>query len=394
MGEFKIIQQTIVTPVVPRIPHYYLWFIGAIALVIRFCLFPYVSDDSTISLLPWMSEFREHGASALGGEFSNYNFPYLFLMFLASMLPLEPLFAIKLVSLLGDCLLALSVGVLVRQFRPARLRPATAALLALFLPTVLLNASMWGQSDSIYTSFLLLAMWRTLKDDGRGAWLWWAVAVSFKLQAVFFLPALVLISFRNRYSLALPLQAAGVWALLSIPPVLFGRSLSSTLGVYINQTQDGDLWVGAANIYSWFFTVSASEGRLPALAICGSVLLLTAYAYWRGPDSAERQVLLAVTVLAVCPLLLPQMHERYFFAAEVTSLLLVGHKKLFIVPMLFAATGLVVYYMYFAGLHYLWPWWLASIVQCLTVGMLVRTLSQKADQFVKGSVSSLVRNQV
>ncbi|MCA4135116.1 hypothetical protein [Arthrobacter sp. M4] len=323
-----------------------------------------------------MSEFREDGAAALGGEFSNYNFPYLFLMFLGSLLPLEPLFAIKLVSLVGDCLLALSVGVVVRQLRPAKLVPAVAALLALFLPTVLLNASMWGQCDSIYTSFLLLSLKSVLKDDARGSWLWWAVAVSFKLQAVFFLPALVFISVRNRYSLVLPLQAAGLWAMLSIPPVFFGRSLGSTLSVYINQThtQEDSLVAGAANIYTWFPGASASESRIPAMVLCGAVLLLTAYAYWRGPDSAERRVLFTVAVLAVCPLLLPQMHDRYFFAAEVMSLLLITHKKLFIVPLAFAATGLTVYYLYFSNNRYLWPLWLASIVQCLAVGALLRTL--------------------
>ncbi|MEV7131430.1 hypothetical protein AB0N24_00935 [Arthrobacter sp. NPDC093128] len=366
-----------VVPSTRRIPVYVMWVIGAVALGARLALFPYASEDATFFLLPWMSEFRENGAAALGGEFSNYNFPYLFLMFLGSLLPLEPLFAIKLVSLVGDCALALSVGAVVQQLRPARLLPTTAALLTLFLPTVLLNASMWGQCDSIYTSFLLLSLRSILKDDGRGSWLWWAVAVSFKLQAIFFLPALVLISFRSRYSLALPLQAAGVWVLLSTPPVLFGRSLASTLSVYINQTQENRLVAGAANIYTWFPTASATEGRLPAIVVCGAVLLLASYAYWRGPDSADRRVLLTVTVLAVCPLLLPQMHDRYFFAAEVMSLLLIGHKKLFIVPLLFASTGLAVYCLYFSSNQYLWPLWLASLVQCFAVGALLRTISQK-----------------
>ena len=148
------------------------------------------------------------------------------------------------------------------------------------------------------------------------------------------------------------------------------------MSIYINQTQEDRLVAGAANIYAWFPTASAAEGRLPAIVICGAALLLTAYAYWRGPDSPERRVLLTVTVLAVCPLLLPQMHDRYFFAAEVMSLLLIGHKKLFIVPLLLAATGLAVYCLYFVGNQYLWPLLLASIVQCFAVGALLRVLWQ------------------
>lgn len=386
MGESTSVQRVEVLPSALRIPAYALWIIGAIALGARLALFPYVSEDATYFLLPWMQEFRDHGAAALSGEFSSYNFPYLFLMFLASMLPLDPLYAIKIVSLAGDCFLACSVGALVAQFRPAKLSPKLAALVALFLPTVLLNASMWGQCDAIYTSFLLLSLRCLLLNDGKCAWLWWAVALSFKLQAVFFLPVLVLISLRNRYSLALPAMAAGVWALLSVPPVLFGRSWSSTFSVYLHQSVNEDpsvenrLVAGAANVYAWLPTVSAEQGRIPAIAICGIVLLLSAFAYWRGPDLAERRVLLAVSVVAICPLLLPQMHDRYFFVAEVMSLLLIGHKKLFFAPWLFAGTGLFVYVLYFMSNQYALPLMLASIVQCFVVGMLLRTLWRVGDK--------------
>lgn len=364
-----------------RLPVSALWIFGAIALLARLAMFPYVSQDATISLLPWMQEFRNHGAAALSGEFSNYNFPYMFLMFLGSLLPLEPLFAIKSVSLLGDCLLALSVGALAKQFRPAGLMPATASLVGLFLPTVLLNASMWGQSDSFYTSFLLLSLRSLLRDETRSAWLWWAVALSFKLQAMFFLPALVLISVRQRQRLNVisPILAAGVLLVLSIPPVLFGRSLASTLSIYVQQTQDGGLVAGAANIYAWFPTASPGEIRVPAILACGAVLLFTARAYLRGTDSAERRVLLAITVVAVCPFLLPQMHDRYFFAAEVMSLLLIRQKRLITVPCLLAATGLAVYCLYFLSNKYTWPLMFASILECLAVGILLRTLWRAND---------------
>jgi hypothetical protein len=364
-----------------QIPRAAIWILGALALATRLALFPYVSGDSTYHLLPWMNEFRDHGIAALGGEFSNYNFPYLFLMFLGSLLPVEPLYAIKTISLLGDFVLAASVGAVVAQLRPPRLPPATAALIALFLPTVLLNGSMWGQCDSIYTSFLLLSLRSLLRNQGGAAWAWWAIALSFKLQAVFFLPALVVISIRSRYAIVFPALAASLWVVLSAPPVLFGRSLSSTMGVYFRQTQEDSLVAGAANVYAWLPTVSAADGRIPAILVCCAALLLTARAYWLGPDSAERRVLFTVAALAVCPLLLPQMHDRYFFAAEVVSLLLLGRKKLSLVPVLFAATGLLVYCLYFAANVYLWPFQLiASVVQCFAVATLVSRLWRATDQ--------------
>lgn len=367
-------QQAFVSLPARQLPRSLIFSLAVLALAARAALFPYVSEDATDFLLPWMQEFRASGIRALGGEFSNYNFPYLFLMFAGSLLPIEPLFAIKILSVAGDCLLAISVGAMVAQLRPRGLLPATAALISLFLPTVLLNASMWGQCDSIYTAFLMLSLRSVLANDDRGSWLWWAVALSFKLQAVFFLPVLLLIALRNRLSLAPPAMATGIWMLLSIPPVLFGRSFDSTLRVYIDQTQDDRLVSGAANIYVWVPTASAADVRLSALLLCVLVLLITAFAYCRGQDSDERLVVLAVTVASVCPLLLPQMHDRYFYVAEVMSLLLLRHKQLFAVPWLFAATGLTVYALYFLGNQHAWPLMLASIVQCFAVGTLFRSL--------------------
>jgi hypothetical protein len=152
--------------------------------------------------------------------------------------------------------------------------------------------------------------------------------------------------------------------------VLFGRSLISTVSVYFHQTQEYRLVAGAANIYAWVPNATADQGRFPAILACGAVLLLTAAAYWRGPDSPERRVLFTITVVAICPLLLPQMHDRYFFVAEVMSLLLLRHRRLFLVPWLFAATGLAVYVLYFVSNQYAWPLMLASTVQCFAVGML------------------------
>jgi Gpi18-like mannosyltransferase len=379
MGETKSFRNFRVGSSPRKISTYALWMFVALAIAARLTLFPYVSEDATLFFLPWMQEFKEHGSAALGGNFANYNFPYLFLMYLGSLLPLEPLFAIKLVSLLGDCLLALALASVVRELQPRVPAPALAAILALFLPTVLLNASMWGQCDSIYTSFLLLSLRSVLGNKPSSAWLWWATALAFKLQAIFFLPALLIISLRSRYNLATPFLAGGLWALLSVPPLLFGRPLESIIGIYVSQTQDDRLVFGAANVYTWFPGATAAAGRWPAIAICGAVLALTAYAYWKGPDTAGRKVLFFITVAAVCPLLLPHMHDRYFFAAEVMSLLLIGHKKLFLTPWLFASSGLFIYILYFLSNQSAGPLILASIVQCFVVATLLRTLWRESD---------------
>ena len=369
----------------PRTPPLVTLLLVVVALVARLFLMPYESEDAATFLLPWMEQFRDRGVWALGGDFSNYNFPYLFLLFLVSLLPVEPLFAIKAVSVGGDVLLALAVAALAKQLGPSQLAPRTVAVIALLAPTVLLNAAMWGQCDSIYTAFLLLSARSLLRDNYNCAWSWWGVAVAFKLQSVFFLPALAAVSLRNRRGFKGPFLATCVWLALSLPPVIFGRSWESTLTIYVRQTTDGRLVSGAANIFAWFPEMDAAQGRWWGILLCALALAVATAAYWRGADTLVRRLYMCITVVAVCPLLLPQMHDRYFFAAEVMSLLLFNWAGLRIVPCLLATTGAFVYFLYFARNSYAMPLAIAFSFQAVAVILMYRALMRGSGKTLPGS---------
>lgn len=60
--------------------------------------------------------------------------------------------AIKLPSLAFDVLLAVAVYKLVGLARPGKRAPAVAALVAVLLPTVVVNSAMWGQADAMYVA--------------------------------------------------------------------------------------------------------------------------------------------------------------------------------------------------------------------------------------------------
>jgi hypothetical protein len=78
MGESKILQKVNMTPLARRPPVAVMWIMGLLAVAGRLALFPYVSEDSTIFLLPWMQEFRDHGATALAVNFPTIIFPIYF----------------------------------------------------------------------------------------------------------------------------------------------------------------------------------------------------------------------------------------------------------------------------------------------------------------------------
>lgn len=106
---------------------------------------------------PWFRRhLSEQGFAGLADEFSNYNTPYLVLLWLATKLSVSQIVAIKLLSVIFDGLLAFFAYRIVRVVRPASSwLPVLITGLVLLLATVLLNSSAWGQCDAIYASLCL-----------------------------------------------------------------------------------------------------------------------------------------------------------------------------------------------------------------------------------------------
>ena len=77
----------------------------------------------------------------------------------------ENLVLIKALSIAFDVVLAWASMKLVGLYCSSNARRLAAFFLVLFLPTVVLNGAYWGQCDSIYTAFAVLALYLAL--DGR-----------------------------------------------------------------------------------------------------------------------------------------------------------------------------------------------------------------------------------
>ena len=75
-------------------------------------------------------------------------------------LPFPSLYMYKGLSMVFDIVLAAAVGWMVWRLGQRRSKPAAVlAYAAVFLlPTTILNSGFWAQCDSIYTSFIVLAL--------------------------------------------------------------------------------------------------------------------------------------------------------------------------------------------------------------------------------------------
>ena len=133
-----------------------LFLLGAItilAVFIRICGMDFQSDDFNSFLNPWWGIIKYNDFTGLAAQVGNYNIPYQIIIFLMTLLPLNALYAYKIVSIIFDFVLAISTAMLVYSFAKsnARLKAVIAYSAVLLSATVIFNSSFWAQCDSIYT---------------------------------------------------------------------------------------------------------------------------------------------------------------------------------------------------------------------------------------------------
>ena len=300
-----------------------------LAFFLRAILLDYAADDYEIFLSQWVATFRDNGGfAAIKLPIGNYNVPYLYFLAAISYLPVPDLYLIKLFSILFDVLLAWGGLRLVRHFTGKdSIRPLVCFCVLLLLPTVVLNGSLWGQCDALYGALTLHALADGLGGRPKASAALLGVAFSFKLQTVFILPlwAVLWIARRTRFRdlLCFPLA----YAVTCIPALLLGKPLGDILGVYVGQTQEGAgaLNYNCASIFSMVpYGTQIDEAfgaRLGILAAFALVLLLLVLAFlFRDRLDDGALLLFGITLTLGVPFFLPYMHDRYYFLADVLTL--------------------------------------------------------------------------
>ena len=87
-----------------------------LSFLIRFLLRDGVSGDAQTFLLCWYEEIRSNGGlRALSAQVGDYNMFYQFILALVTYLPIQPIYAIKLSSIVFDYLLAFAADLFVRE---------------------------------------------------------------------------------------------------------------------------------------------------------------------------------------------------------------------------------------------------------------------------------------
>ncbi len=371
------------------------------AFAMRYLCLTYETLDYQDWIRVWLNALREEGPwKALGHEIwsCNYNSPYLYILGFIAKSDVYELYLVKLVSILFDVLAAYFTMKLVGLFKESAAARLTAFIGVLWLPTVILNGALWGQCDVIYAAFAILGVYLALSDRPGWSVAAIAVSISFKLQGIFLLPAYVAFFIGNKMKIRHWFIFPAAYILTILPAVFAGRSFWELLTLYYNNTSTiGDgLNYNSSSMYALFNfnsmdpTAASRIGILAAAFLCVAVYV---WLYMRLKD-IDNQVLLGVC-LVFCvgiPFLLPHMHDRYFFMADVlTFALAVIVPKMSALPVLVSFGSILGYYAYLR-MRFLLPmrWGGAAIglALLLTLGFVAFSLDRskklltKADDLV------------
>lgn len=321
-----------------------------ITIALRASLLEFKSVDFFNYTKEWYNTIRAEGFAAFGHDFSNYNLPYLYLLyFVVRLLPGVPaVIAVKVPSLVADFISAWLVFRIVRTRYRSVLVPALAAFCVLITPTVVLNSAFWGQADAVYTSVLLGCMYCILLKRDALAMALFGLALAFKAQSLFLLPLIGALVLRGEVRWRVLLWIPAVFLALLIPAWAAGRSPMDLLLIYPSQAgQYEQLTMHAPSALAWI----PDTGRYfayfnaAALMLAAAAALAFVWASYHGQPDLSPSLLLELALISVLlmPFCLPRMHERYFFMADVLSVILP-----FFIPSLFFVPVIMITISFFA----------------------------------------------
>lgn len=331
----------------------------AAALVyLRICMFYYQSGDYNSFLVNWVEQMRGLSLTeAMKADIGDYNMPYLYLLFIISRIKLPDLYLIKTVSCMFDIIAALFVMKIVGHFRCSAVTRLGAYLVTLALPTVWLNGAFWAQCDVMFASLCLGMMWAILKGRGNLATVMWTLAFALKLQAIFALPVLIVALFTRRIKAKGLIWIVPVFFATLLPAMVCGRGFIDCVKIYFEQAdQYPQMHLNIPSIWVLLGHVEFAPFNSAAIFLTGAALLvlLGLCFHWRKGIDDKALITLFYIGALLLPFLLPRMHERYYFLADLAALAVffVDFKKWY-VPLITVLSSYAGYRYFLMGGEYL-----------------------------------------
>lgn len=301
----------------------------AIGLLIRLNFINDAGGDYTSFLSEWCEYLSLNGGfKAIPFVDSDYNAIYLYFLALFTYIPIDNLYLIKILSFIFDFVMAFAAGMIISHFKKDNANKNVYFVVVFagvfLMPTVILNSATWVQCDSIYTAFIFLSLYFMLKKKYDLSFILYGVALTFKLQAIFLLPAYGIICLKNKeFSILKFLWIPIVNFILFIPALIVGKPILSIFDAYLCQVGKYayKTVLGYPNVY-YFFSIKEVSLIKPGIILTMVLLFsLMFFVLFTKEKLKDRDIIeLSLTVVFLVTFFLPEMHDRYGFVAEVLAM--------------------------------------------------------------------------
>ncbi len=256
---------------------------------------------------------------------------------------------IKFPSILADIITVLLLFLIVAKWKGRRAGYVAAAVYALH-PAVIYDSAVWGQTDSLYTMFLVACLGALSMRWNAAAGALIALAFLTKTQAIILIPLVgFVLMMRGWKAVGQSALAAAVSATIVLTPFIPDGGLQGIAKMYMDSV--GYYPTVSSNAYNlWWALLSDSANNVADTQLLfgvipyrGAGLLLFACAYlwilslaWKHrkdlafPEQSVPRLFFASAVIAYAFFLFnTEMHERYLFpfVALATPMLLLSRKS-------------------------------------------------------------------
>lgn len=309
----------------------------AAAIAVRMAVLDHQSGDYDDFLKIWVDRLAlVPGVRRWCDDLGDYNMPYIYFLTLVAKLPFSPLYLIKYFSILFDFLLAYFLMQCASIVIKSEKKLILIFIVVLFWPSTIINGAAWAQCDAIYTSLCIGGVYYGLTNRPYWCISLFALGLSFKLQAIFVLPILLVLLLKKKIKLkhlgAFPVVFLGVL----VPALVVGKPFLDTISIYANQVgQYAYLTLNAPSMFI-FTTMDCDYDLFAGMGImmAGAAIVLLWYFAWIKREFIQDKdiMILAFLFAVVIPFFLPSMHERYFYPAEFFAFMpfFINHKKWYI----------------------------------------------------------------
>lgn len=344
-------------------------FFALLALLFMLCtrlaVLDFVSVDSHTYLFSWAETMSTLSfGQVMRGTIGDYNVVYQYFVFLFSRLALPVDVLYKVLSFAFEPLLAYALAMLVCQ---GRKEPRNGMcflgvyLITFAIPTLYLNSAFWSQCDSIYAALALYGLACANEDRPARAAIAMTLGFCFKLQAIFLFPILALLLFWRRLSLRHIVLMGVTFVVVHLPALLCGKTLGDILGIYFYQAGEYTRLVLHApsllQLIDGQTLISDAHATMLGIALAAALVCLIFGLAMRSKKGSASLCINVSLALCVCiPFLLPHMHERYFYMADMLCVVwALIHPRRAFAPLIMLAASINGYALYlFKSLWFDW----------------------------------------